>query len=120
MLTDQTRWSLGHGKPLVPSRWQATLSDYDNDMFRAVHDAFGHAAIGCGFDEHGEEAAWLAHSYLYSPLARQALTTETRGQNCALIYGSHGEGFPVQKIALLPEEFAELGNVSFISGSGEQ
>jgi hypothetical protein len=24
MLTDQTRWSLGHGKPLVPSRWQAT------------------------------------------------------------------------------------------------
>ena len=26
MLTDQTRWSLGHGKPLVPSRWQATVS----------------------------------------------------------------------------------------------
>jgi hypothetical protein len=24
MLTDQTRWSLGHGNPLVPSRWQAT------------------------------------------------------------------------------------------------
>jgi hypothetical protein len=24
MLTDQTRWSLGRGKPLVPSRWQAT------------------------------------------------------------------------------------------------
>jgi hypothetical protein len=24
MLTDQTRWSLGHGKPLVSSRWQAT------------------------------------------------------------------------------------------------
>jgi hypothetical protein len=24
MLTDQTQWSLGHGKPLVPSRWQAT------------------------------------------------------------------------------------------------
>jgi hypothetical protein len=24
MLTNQTRWSLGHGKPLVPSRWQAT------------------------------------------------------------------------------------------------
>ena len=25
MLTDQTRWSLGRGKPLVPSRWQATV-----------------------------------------------------------------------------------------------
>ncbi|MGH3710997.1 MAG: DDE-type integrase/transposase/recombinase [Pseudonocardiaceae bacterium] len=24
MLTNQTRWSLGHGNPLVPSRWQAT------------------------------------------------------------------------------------------------
>jgi hypothetical protein len=24
MLTDQTRWSLGRGNPLVPSRWQAT------------------------------------------------------------------------------------------------
>lgn len=26
MLTDQTRWSLGRGKPLVPSRWQATVA----------------------------------------------------------------------------------------------
>jgi hypothetical protein len=25
MLTDQTRWSLGRGNPLVPSRWQATV-----------------------------------------------------------------------------------------------
>jgi len=24
MLTNQTRWSLGHGNPVVPSRWQAT------------------------------------------------------------------------------------------------
>ena len=24
MLTDQTQWSLGHGNPVVPSRWQAT------------------------------------------------------------------------------------------------
>ncbi len=27
MLTDQPRWSLGRGKPLVPSRWQATSVD---------------------------------------------------------------------------------------------
>lgn len=92
------------------------LSDYENDMFRAVHDAFGHAAIGRGFDEHGEEAAWLAHSHLYSPLARRALTTETRGQNCALIYGNHGDGFPVQKMALLPEQFSELHNVTILCG----
>jgi len=35
------------------------LSDDENDMFRAVHDAFGHASIGRGFDRHREEAAWL-------------------------------------------------------------
>lgn len=41
------------------------LSDAENDMFRAVHDAFGHAAIGRGFDGHGEESAWLKHSGMY-------------------------------------------------------
>jgi hypothetical protein len=28
MLTDQTQWSLGRGKPLVPLRWQATSMDF--------------------------------------------------------------------------------------------
>lgn len=31
-------------------------SDDDNDAFRAVHDVYGHAATGRGFDRHGEEA----------------------------------------------------------------
>lgn len=88
------------------------LSDYENDMFRAVHDAFGHAATGCGFDADGEEAAWLAHSHMYSPLARRALTTETRGQQNAMLYGSQ-DGFPEQKLCLLPAEFADLSNVTF-------
>jgi hypothetical protein len=30
------------------------FNDDENDMFRAVHDAFGHAATGRGFDRHGE------------------------------------------------------------------
>jgi hypothetical protein len=29
MLTNQTRWSLGHGKPPVRSRWQATSTRRD-------------------------------------------------------------------------------------------
>jgi len=82
-----------------------------NIMFRAVHDAFGHAATGCGFDPDGEEAAWYAHSHLYTPLARQALTTETRGQQNALLYDS-GEGFPLQKFCLLPIRFAMLDTVT--------
>jgi hypothetical protein len=91
------------------------LSDHQNDMFRAVHDAFGHAATGCGFDPNGEEAAWLAHSYLYSPLARRALTTETRGQQNAMLYGQGG--FPPQKLCLLPVEFSEPSNVTFTDGA---
>lgn len=84
------------------------LSDGENDMFRAVHDAFGHAASGRGFDRHGEEAAWVKHSAMYSPLARRAMTTETRGQNCAQIFHYGGSRFPEQKAALLPLVFSDL------------
>jgi hypothetical protein len=82
-----------------PHPW---LSDDDNDMFRAVHDIFGHAAAGRGFDRHGEEAAWLEHCRLYSPAARRALTTETRGQSSVLFAAYAGERFPRQKLFLLP------------------
>jgi hypothetical protein len=83
------------------------LSDGENDMFRAVHDVFGHAASGRGFDPHGEEAAWLKHSMMYSPLARRALTTETRGQNCAQTFHYGGARFPEQKAVLLPRSFSD-------------
>ncbi|MFI5912361.1 hypothetical protein [Dactylosporangium sp. NPDC051541] len=81
------------------------LSADDNDMFRAVHDAFGHAATGRGFDRHGEEAAWRKHATMYSPLARPAMTTETRGQTCTFIYHFQGARFPEQKMFLLPARF---------------
>ncbi|MEV6373577.1 hypothetical protein [Micromonospora musae] len=83
------------------------LSDGENDMFRAVHDAFGHAASGRGFDRHGEEAAWLKHCSMYSPLALRAMTTETRGQNCAQIFHFGAGSFPEQKAALLPRSFSD-------------
>ena len=76
-------------------------SDEVNDKFRAVHDAFGHAATGRGFDRHGEEAAYQAHrAMVKNVLAKLALATETRGQNSALI--EFGE-FPTQKAALLDD-----------------
>ena len=52
-----------------------------NDVFRFVHDFFGHAKEGNSFGPIGEENAWLIHSAMYSPLARRAMTSETRGQN---------------------------------------
>lgn len=57
-----------------------------NEMFRAVHDFFGHAVHGSSFGPHGEEKAWAAHSGLFTPLAQAALTSETRGQNSMVNY----------------------------------
>jgi hypothetical protein len=76
------------------------FSDDVNDMFRAVHDVFGHCGTGRGVDRHGEEAAFRKHSLMFSPLARKALATETRGQNHAMI-ANNGE-FQTQKVAVLP------------------
>jgi hypothetical protein len=73
---------------------KSPFSDDDNDAFRAVHDAFGHASTGRHFDRHGEEAAWRKHSQIYSPLARQAMTTETRGQSSTFIYAYGGKRVP--------------------------
>jgi hypothetical protein len=52
-----------------------------NDLFRFVHDFFGHAKFGNGFGPVGEENAWVIHSAMYSDPARRAMTSETRGQN---------------------------------------
>lgn len=85
-----------------------------NDTFRWVHDVFGHALRGNEFGAVGEENAWLAHSQMFSPLARKAMSTETRAQNSWVNFGPHGEFnranpdktiFAEQKAMLLPDEF---------------
>lgn len=63
----------------------AILSNQENDMFRAVHDAFGHLAIGRDFSREGEEAAYDSHSRMFSDKALPALLSETRAQNSYLI-----------------------------------
>jgi hypothetical protein len=57
-----------------------------NEMFRAVHDYFGHAIKGNAFGPIGEEVAWASHAQMYSPLARIAMSAETRGQNSFVNY----------------------------------
>lgn len=57
-----------------------------NEMFRAVHDYFGHGVKGNKFDATGEEIAYGSHSQMYSPLARMAMAAETRGQNSFVNY----------------------------------
>ena len=62
-----------------------------NDLFRAVHDAFGHGIEGAGFRARGEENAWQAHARLFTGPGLAALTSETRGQNSWLNFGPFGE-----------------------------
>ena len=92
-------------------RWNGKLVTV-NDIFRAVHDYYGHAKEGVGFRHDGEENAWRAHASMFSPLARLAMTTETRGQNSWLNFGPHGAKnqtartedtvFAPQKVGVLP------------------
>jgi hypothetical protein len=83
-----------------------------NDVFRIVHDYFGHAKEGNGFGPKGEEGAWQHHMQMYSPAAQQALTSETRGQNSWVNFGPHADHnrqnphktiYADQKAGLLPE-----------------
>ena len=62
-----------------------------NDLFRAIHDYYGHAKHGVGFRATGEENAWQSHSRMYSPEARPAATSETRGQNSWVNFGKYGK-----------------------------
>lgn len=96
----------------------------ENDVFRAVHDTFGHGMRGNTFGPIGEYNAWLAHKEMYSSDARRIMTTETLGQNTFTNYGPHmrdangnllgkadagyikpaDRPFASQKVALMPEE----------------
>ena len=84
-----------------------------NDLFRVVHDAFGHGLEGAGFRARGEENAWQAHARLFTGSAVGAITSETRGQNSWLNYGKYASQnqtasvddtvFADQKTGLMPE-----------------
>jgi hypothetical protein len=84
-----------------------------NDIFRIVHDYFGHAKEGHGFRAEGEDNAFRSHAAMYSDAAKPAMASELRGQNSWLNFGPHGEAnrtakaadtiFADQKIGNMPE-----------------
>ncbi len=98
-----------------------------NDLFRIVHDVFGHGSEGASFGARGEENAWQAHVRMFSPLAARAMTTETRGQNSWVNFGPYGEKnkanpketvFADQKVGLLPEWVSEIGQAEDVAEPG--
>ena len=101
-----------------------------NDLFRAVHDYFGHIKEGVGFRADGEENAWRSHLAMYSPAARRAMTTETRGQNSYVNFGPNAKenrtastadtAYAQQKVGLLPTWASEEGAHDAPSVASEQ
>lgn len=87
-----------------------------NEKFRAVHDYAGHGIMGNKFDALGEERAFGVHSQMYSPLARAAMASETRGQNSFVNYSPLNVDLEMRiademdalKAARSPEEKAEI------------
>jgi hypothetical protein len=61
-----------------------------NDIFRIVHDYFGHCIYGFQFGLKGETNAWQSHLAMFvSKGARKAITNETQGQTSFFQAGSH-------------------------------
>jgi len=60
-----------------------------NDVFRVVHDIFGHGQQGFGFGPVGELNAYREHETMYSPEARPAVAAETAMQNAWVNFGPH-------------------------------
>ena len=89
-----------------------------NDVLRAVHDYFAHGMSEAQFGPNGEFTAWRNHmASTPDPMARWALTAETRLQNAWQNFRPGVEGIPVkdrpfatQKAALPPVEFLFTGD----------
>src|SRR4029077_624809 len=101
----------------------------NNDLFRVVHDYFGHIKNGYGFRGAGEDNAWRSHAAMYSPEARAAMTSETRGQNSWVNYGPHGEFnrtasgadtiYSPQKVGIMPAwTMDDLIKMGLVGGAG--
>lgn len=87
----------------------------ENEMFRAVHDMFGHSIGANSFQPKGEEIAFVSHSQMYSPLARLAMASETRGQNSFVNYGTaNAELF--KNIRQLDDEAKQIRKKARVSG----
>jgi hypothetical protein len=99
-----------------------------NDLFRVVHDAFGHFKEGVGFRAAGEENAWRSHGRMYSPEALPAMTTETRGQNSWVNYGPFSKEnkgasgaqtiYAPQKTGIMPDWVMNAGRLTPLGVGG--
>jgi len=86
----------------------ALFSNEENNMFRAVHDAFGHLSTARDFSKHGEEAAYASHAQMFSKKALPALVSETRAQNSYIL---NAGGFPPNAPMNIPDWATKVGGM---------
>jgi hypothetical protein len=60
-----------------------------NDIYRIVHDLYGHVMLGASMGPSGEFLASYCHLLMYSPGAHQVLFAEQISQICWFFYGPH-------------------------------
>lgn len=86
----------------------ALMTRRETFIFRAAHDAFGHSALGMEFGPRGENGAWIEHCKMFSPSARRAMSSESRGQSSYVNAGPYSHlparerPFAEQKAILMP------------------
>lgn len=80
------------GHPMNDASGVKTVDGQDlsnNDLFRVVHDVYGHGQAGFRDNPRGAYNAYHEHARLLSPEARRALATETLAQRAWQDYGPH-------------------------------
>ena len=73
-----------------------------DDILRLVHNCFGHVKEGFNFTDSGKDAAYASHAVMFSPLARVALATETRGQNSSATLSRSKRGLSEETSVVVP------------------
>jgi hypothetical protein len=124
----------GYHPMLAPAGISACGVEFcHNDVFRIVHDVFGHILLGNSFGIRDEFAATYGHLGMYSEDVLPVLFTEHIGQICWFCYGPHladhagrlrrsgdpaylppaKRPYPEQKVFLFPQRFVDEFVASF-------
>ena len=96
-----------------------------NDVFRAVHDIFGHVMPDNSFSARGEFKASFCHMRMYSDDVHPVLFTEQTAQICWFFFGPHGDTdgqrpYPEQKVFEFPQHFLDTFNSMFVTSATEE
>ncbi|HEV8554971.1 MAG TPA: crotonobetainyl-CoA--carnitine CoA-transferase [Actinophytocola sp.] len=110
--------SAGHGPGparrrhpmLAPSGIVASGVEFShNDIFRAVHDIFGHVMSGGSFAPRGEFKASFVHMRMYPDEVHPVLFTEQIAQICWFFFGPKCPAgqYPEQKVFEFPRHYLD-------------